>query len=201
MRPLRRFSRLSTEGATNARRIRCRHKLVHTRNERLNKVLGDQGEAFAARLLRARGYKVREIGGNYPVIDLEVSGSEDFRVSVKTSRSKRHVRLGSESSVSQLLDTDFVFAFMPKAADHELELEDGQYDLWIVPGAIARKDALWVHRTYLEESSAAGKARSGTAGILVKSYSRRPPQREVWGRWECYLEKWSGLPPALTPRD
>ncbi|QLQ12144.1 MAG: hypothetical protein HZY74_01035 [Brevundimonas sp.] len=38
----------------------------------MSKDIGDAGEALVASLLRKRGYRVREIGGNYPVIDLEV---------------------------------------------------------------------------------------------------------------------------------
>lgn len=116
----------------------------------MSKVHGDMGEAFVANLLRARGYMVREIGGNFPVIDLEVEGARPFRVSVKTSMSKRHIRLGREASVAQLRDTDFLFALMPRTGDAGLDLGTGAYDLLIVPGAVAREDALHVHRTYFE---------------------------------------------------
>jgi hypothetical protein len=53
-------------------------------------------------------------------------------------------------SVSALLDSDFVFAFMPKIGDPTIDLDGGRYDIWIVPGSIARADALWVHQTYLD---------------------------------------------------
>lgn len=162
----------------------------------MNKVHGDMGEAFVATLLRGRGYSVREIGGNYPVIDLEVEGAQRFRVSVKTSMSKRHVRLGREASVQQLRDTDFLFALMPKAGDAGLNLDAGAYDLLIVPGAVAREDALHVHRTYFETPTRSGGERKDTAGIIVKEYSGRPPQKEAWARWLRFNNGWSALPAA-----
>ena len=159
------------------------------------KKLGEAGEAEVARVLRSRGYTVREIGGNYPVIDLEVDASRDFRISVKTSASKRHVRLGSTASISQLRDSDFVFAIMPQVGGEALSPELKDYDLWIIPGGVARADALWVHETYLALPSRTGAERSGSAGVLVKSYSSRPSQREVWERWARYAGAWSVLPP------
>jgi hypothetical protein len=160
----------------------------------MNKVVGDAGEARVAALLRGRGYDVTEIGGNFPTIDLVVHGSSNFRVSVKTSASKRHVRLGTPKSVSALLDSDFVFAFMPKIGDPTIDLDGGRYDIWIVPGSIARADALWVHQTYLDVRVGEASSSSGNAGILVKSYSRRGPQVETWRRWEGYLDRWDVLP-------
>ena len=160
----------------------------------MNKRIGDEGEAFAAELLRLRGYRVREIGGNYPVIDLEVEGSSCFRVSVKTSASKRHVRMGREASVGQLRGDDFIFAFMPQLNASFIDLSAGKYDLLIIPGAMARQDALWVHKTYLANSSSSGGTLSGSAGVMVKSYSKRIQQREVWERWIRCLDNWSALP-------
>lgn len=163
----------------------------------MNKPLGDQGEATAARLLRERGYSVREIGGNFPVIDLIVTGESEFRVSVKTSASKQHVRMGRESSVARLLDQDFVFAFMPATA-LPLDLSSGIFRLFILPGRTARCDALHVHQTYLATRSRDGEDRTGVSGIIVKGYSRRPAQAETWKRWQFFENRWDLLPKACT---
>lgn len=162
----------------------------------MSKDIGDAGEALVASLLRKRGYRVREIGGNYPVIDLEVEGSRPFRVSVKTSASKRHVRMGREASVAQLRNDDFVFAILPSPGGSTINLETGDFDLLILPGDMARTDALHVHRTYLAEPGRNGQARSPTAGIMVKEYSHRPPQVEAWARWKEQKDRWDALPPA-----
>lgn len=160
----------------------------------MSKALGDAGELFVVELLRARGYAVAHIGGNYPVIDLEVDATRPFRVSVKTSQSKRHVRMGTEASISQLRDDDFLFALLPTSKTSVLRLAPGGYDLFIIPGLTARTDALHVHHTYLAEPGRSGSARSASAGVMVKEYSSRLPQREAWGRWVQFRESWSLLP-------
>jgi len=160
----------------------------------MSKAVGDEGEAFVAELLRGRGYTVHHIGGNYPVIDLEVQASRPFRVSVKTSLSRRHVRMGREASVVQLRQDDYVFALMPIAGSMMTVLQSGGYDLLIIPGDVAREDALHVHRGYLANPSRSGQPRTGGAGVMVKEYSGRPQQRQVWERWLDFREAWSRLP-------
>lgn len=152
-------------------------------------ILGDLGEVFAKHLLEKRGYRVTHLGGNYPVIDLEVRASSDFRVSVKTSRSKRHVRMGRESSISQLGDDDFMFAFMPKVGAEDIDLDGGRYDLLILPGAVAREGGLFVHHAYL-----AGRASTGSFGVTVKGESRRAAQIKVWSEFQDYFDRWDLLP-------
>ena len=162
----------------------------------MNKTAGDEGEAFVAQLLRARGYTVRHIGGNYPVIDLEVDASRPFRVSVKNSLSRRHVRMGREASILQLRDDDYMFALMPMADSAMIVLQpSGGYDLLIIPGHVAREDALYVHRSYLAGPSRSGQPRTGSAGVMIKEYSSRSQQRQVWERWLHYREAWDQLPP------
>jgi len=160
----------------------------------MSKILGDQGEVFVADLLTAKGYSVRHIGGNYPVIDLEVEAVRPFRVSVKTSQSKRHVRMGTEKSVLQLRDDDFVFALMPISNSAPFRLVSGGYELLIVPGTRARIDALHIHRSWLAQASRSGAPRSPSAGVIVKEYSGRAEQREVWARWRRFEENWQALP-------
>lgn len=155
--------------------------------------LGEAGEVCAAQLLEARGYRVRHIGGNYPTIDLEVDASTPFRVSVKTSATKRHVRMGRQTSLAQLRDNDFLFAFMPPVGSGEINLDTGHYDLLILPGDVAREGGLYVHRTYVE-----GREATGSFGVTVKSESRRGPQVETWQRFVAYANRWDLLPaPAV----
>ena len=159
----------------------------------MSKELGDWGEATAAQLLTKRGYQVDHLGGNYPVVDLLISGASPFRVSVKTSASKQHVRLGTEKSVSNLRDDDFVMAFLPRGKE-PLDLADAVYRLLILPGNVARDDALCVHRNYLAFSRSDGAGRTGNAGIIVKGYSRRLDQVETWKRWLTFEDRWDLLP-------
>lgn len=159
----------------------------------MSKELGDRGEALAVQLLTKRGYQVNHVGGNYPVVDLLISCSRPFRVSVKTSGSKQHVRLGTEKSVSNLRDDDFLMAFLPRPSG-EFDLSNGVYRILIIPGLVARTDALHVHHRYLALRGSSGANHSGTAGIMVKGYSRRPDQVEAWKRWLTFEERWDLLP-------
>lgn len=152
-------------------------------------ILGDRGEVFAKHLLEKRGYQVTHLGGNYPVIDLEVRASSNFRVSVKTSSSKRHVRMGRESSIGQLGDDDFMFAFMPKVGAADIDFDQGLYDLLILPGAIAREGGLFVHHAYL-----AGRPSTGSFGVTVKGESRRAAQIKIWTEFQDYFDRWDLLP-------
>lgn len=159
----------------------------------MNKELGDLGEKFSAKLLQERGFNVEHLGGNYPVVDLLVAGSSSFRVSVKTSLSKQHVRLGKEKSVSSLQNTDFVLAFLPPIGTL-LDFDSNAYRTLILPGMMARNDAIHVHRSYLAKKSNTGLDRSGNAGILIKGYSRRVEQVETWKRWMEFEDRWDILP-------
>jgi hypothetical protein len=163
----------------------------------MSKIIGDEGEQVVAKLLQDRGYSVRLIGGNYPVIDLEVDAERPFRVSVKTSASKRHVRMGSPNSLAQLRDDDFLIAILPKIGSGFIDLADNEFEVLIIPGDVARDGGLHVHETYLEEQKAKGKVASGSAGVLVKSYSRRLPQLETWAKFELCANRWDLLPSAI----
>lgn len=159
----------------------------------MNKSVGDQGEAFVAELLRRRGYRVREVGGNFPTVDLFVDHPVEFRVSVKTSASRPHVRLGRETSLARLRDDDFVFAIFPKS-DVPFGLSEGGHRLLIIPGGVARDGGLEVHRAYLAGKSADGEKADGAAGVIVKGYSKKPLQQRVWANWLTYENGWHRLP-------
>lgn len=151
------------------------------------KQLGDLGEAHAARLLRERGFEVTELEVNAPTYDLEVRrGSRSFFVSVKVSRSKQHVSLGSRKSVSRLTQGNFVFAFIPKAANEISEMVPSEYTLLILPADEVREESLRVHDAYWA-------ARGGDKGyrVMVKGYGSH--HREIWPRWMRYADAWSQL--------
>ena len=162
----------------------------------MNKRIGDAGEILAAKLLRDKGYAVELIGGNYPVVDLIVHGQSDFRVSVKTSNKKHHVRLGRDTSLEQIRDDDFVFAFLPIEPDQEIGFSGGEYRLLIMPGQMVREDALAVHHAYLASKSTSGVSRTGSAGVMVKGYSNKPIHVQTWVKWMAFEDRWELLPAA-----
>lgn len=158
-----------------------------------SRALGDAAEAFAKKLLEARGYAASMLPTNSPTYDLEVAGNCRFYVSVKASRSRQHVRLGSLSTVQRLQEGSFVFAFMPIPGRGELMIPDGPYRLLIVPGAVARDDSIALHHSY---HAARGTDPITGYSLIVKGYSRRQHQRDVWARWAAYEDAWSLLPPS-----
>ena len=91
------------------------------------RMLGDAAELFAKALLEDRGYTAQLLQNNYPTYDIEVYGSCRFLISVKASRSKQHVRLGTRASAGRLGPDGFVFAFMPLLGRSDLALTEGGY--------------------------------------------------------------------------
>jgi len=164
----------------------------------MNRKLGKEGQEFAREILQKRGYRVMECSPSYKAVNLEVEGCDkSFRISVKTSRTRRHVRLGQVSSVECLRDDDFVFAFMPLEDGIEILFRDGEYDLWIIPGKKAREDGLRVHDSWMSEPKRDGTLRSTTFGVTVKGYSQRSIQKQVWDKWRLnFHQAWHLLPPA-----
>lgn len=156
------------------------------------KELGDIAEFYALELLEARGYSGRLLPTNYPTFDIEISSERSFRVSVKASAKVQHVRLGSISSVSRLTVGSFVFAFVPAPNSKELKFEPDGYQLLIVPGEIAKGDGLALSASYITEKNK--PCDYVGSGVMVKGYSRRPHQVEVWSKWQTYVNAWSLLP-------
>jgi hypothetical protein len=89
--------------------------------------------------------------------------------------------MGREASIQQLRRDDYVFALMPVAGSGMTVLRPGGYDLLVIPGYVAREDALHIHRSYLEGLSRSGQPRTGSAGVMVKEYSSHP-NRSRYGR-------------------
>ena len=160
----------------------------------MSKLIGDAGEVLAADLLGQRGYQVELIGGNYPVVDLIVRGKPEFRVSVKTSRTKYHVRLGRDTSLAQLRDNDFVFALLPTVPNGEIGFAPGKFRTLILPGRMVREDGLAIHNAYLQGKLKNGGTPSGSAGVMVKGYSRKPIHQQTWSKWMTFEDRWDLLP-------
>jgi len=157
-------------------------------------MLGDAAELFAITLLEAHGYTAKQLRNNYPTYDIAVDGSCQFLISVKASSSKQHVRLGTRASAGRLEPDGFVFAFMPPDDRDNLILAEGGYKLLIVPGDVARDDSIALQRSYLAER---GKDPDSIYySLMVKGYSRRQHQRDVWARWLRYENAWDLLPQA-----
>jgi len=155
------------------------------------KELGNLGEDHAAALLQARGYEVEKLPVNAPTYDLRVKGkNQEFFVSVKVSREKQHVSIGSRSSVLRLTKGNFVFAFMPNAVPEITALDPKQYRLLILPAETVRDESLLVHDAYWAE-------KGGDAGyrVMVKGYGSH--HRSIWPTWLEYAEAWHLLPSAL----
>jgi hypothetical protein len=80
-----------------------------------SKELGNAGEQLSVDLLIARGHVASLLSINYPTYDIKASrNGMEFYVSVKVSRTREHVRLGSRKSVLCLSKGNFVFAFLPR---------------------------------------------------------------------------------------
>ena len=157
------------------------------------KILGNATEEFVVRLLSDRGYSASLLPTNYPTYDIHVVGTSEFFVSVKASASKQHVRLGSRRSVERLTSDSFVFALMPKPGKKELVLCEGGYRLLIIPGDVAKYDSI-----ALSESYAAHRGIAGEYGysLMVKEYSKRQHQIEIWSKWAAYEDAWATIPLA-----
>ena len=166
---------------------------------------GDRAEAFAEELLVQRGYAVRNLNHvrrNTVTVDLEVEGQgAPFYISVKSCWSpNRQLRLGTPTSLALLPDTAFVMAFLPCAKGEELDLAEGRHTLWIIPGNIARDEALAAHCHY-----AAYNPGSAHHSVMVKDKVDRTEATRsgsVFKRWAGkYDEAWHLLPEpfALPP--
>lgn len=153
------------------------------------KQLGDDGEQHTCELLREHGYSVELLQVNARTYDVRASsGNTEFLVSVKVSRDKQHVRLGSRRSVLGLEAGNFVFAYLPLPGSEITSLTGRLYALLILPAAIVRTDSLSIHDAYWIEKNKDPNIFS----VMVKGYGRH--HREMWPRWLGYRDAWSILP-------
>ena len=153
-----------------------------------SKQLGDAGEAHALALLQSRGYEANLLRTNAPTYDLSVSGNGvNFFVSVKVSREKQHVRLGSRNAVLRLVRGNFVFAFLPNDRQELTAFEPGKYRLLILPAQLAKEDSLSIHDAYW-----AAKGGDANYSVMVKGYGSH--HRTMWPKWLSYTDAWNILP-------
>jgi hypothetical protein len=146
------------------------------------------GERHAVDLLIARGYAATTLPTNFPTYDIEASrNGSTFFVSVKVSRDKQHVRLGSRSSVERLSEGNFVFAFLPKPGLAITDLDPAQYTLLILPATLAKNDGLRVHDAYWAE-----KGNAQEYSVMVKGYGKH--HKAIWPIWMTYADAWRQLP-------
>ena len=157
--------------------------------------LGEAGEHLALTYLLNRGYAARHIGGNNPIFDIAVDGSKPFRVSVKTSGSRLHVRLGQLHMLRQMRDDDIVVALLPTCDNQPLDLRAGRHLVLVAPGKIAREDGLAVSEAWLAGTTRDGRPRSPSAGAMLKFYKKSGLHPGIWRRWQAYNNNWSVLPP------
>jgi hypothetical protein len=160
------------------------------KNERISSLqLGNDGEDYALQSLQARGYSVRRLPTNTATYDLEVEHPDRrFLISVKVSRTKQHVRLGTRDSVLRLSKGNFLFAYMPTPG-HEIEhLSFSPHVLLIIPAEIARSDSLLIHDRYWEDKG----RKPDTFSVMVKGYGSH--HREMWPQWMQFQNAWHLLP-------
>jgi len=158
--------------------------------------LGEAGEHIVLTQLLQRGYAARHIGGNNPIFDIAVDGPNPFRVSVKTSGLRLHVRLGQLHMLRQLRDDDFVVALTPTADNQPFDPRPGRHLVFVAPGKVAREDGLRVSEAWLAGTTRDGRPRSASAGAILKFYKKSGPHPEVWTRWQTYQNNWTILPQA-----
>lgn len=153
-----------------------------------SKALGNAGEAHAQQLLEQRGYVVTSLATNAPTYDLRAKrGDAEFLVSVKVSRSKQHVRLGTRNSALGLVKGNFVFAFLPLPGQELSSFPAQPYVLLILPAELARDDSLRVHDAYW-----AAKGNGDRYSVMVKGYGSH--HKAMWPTWMSYADAWHLLP-------
>ena len=136
--------------------------------------LGDRAEAFAETLLVSRGFHVVNLNKpkrNHQLFDLAASkDGRSVRVSVKSDRRLRQVSLGPPSTLAQLPDDVVVMAFLPIRKGVEIRFESGDFELLIIPGAVARNEGLAVHKHYVATHPGSADHR-----VMVKDKIDRNP--------------------------
>lgn len=151
------------------------------------KLLGDEGEKFALRLLVDHGHAASLLPTNFPTYDIKVDcGATTFFVSVKTARERQHLRLGKRSSVERLSEGNYVFAFLATDPSGIRFTPEG-YVLLILPAAEVREFAIPLHDAYW-----AAKGKPDGYTVMIKAYDRR--HAELWSKWLRYQDAWAQLP-------
>ena len=157
--------------------------------------IGRQAEDLAYRLLEERGFRVRNLNderSNYRLYDLKATkNGRETRVSVKCARANRQFRLGPRERLAQLEDDCVVMVFLPTEKGREIDFDVG-YELLIIPGHIARADAIAAHDHYVRTHPG-----SAAHSVMVKDkVDRNEGTRSgaVFKSWhERFLNAWDRI--------
>jgi hypothetical protein len=160
--------------------------------------VGDRGELLVKNLLENRFFEVEMLRRNYPTYDLiaRKNGTEVW-VSVKTCRDKkRNLRIGKTNILEKLRDEDVMICLLPSEKGVDIDLDGDNYELWIVPGNIARKEGIAIHEHYHKETPIDHPSRNNP--VMVKDKLDNTNGRSIAGaafyRWaEKYKDNWNHL--------
>lgn len=164
--------------------------------------IGDLGEAEALWLLTGRGYtgsNLNDLRRNTWTYDLQIETIRGpAQISVKTARARRDVSLGRPRSLRRLVDDAFLMILMPPAKKQEIQISPGGYHLLIVPGHVARDEALSMHYDYWGDEIT--KAEENT--VRIKDEVNHPGSRSraghVFASWnQRFREAWHLLPESI----
>jgi hypothetical protein len=150
--------------------------------------IGKQAETLAASLLIQRGFSVRNLNEerpNNPLYDLNATkNGNEILVSVKCARAKRQLRVGSPQMLTKMRDDCVVMAFLPAEQDKEIEFCPGGYELLIVPGQVARDEALAAYYHYIA-------THPGSVGhaVMVKDKIDRNERTRSGAVFKCWHER------------
>ncbi len=159
------------------------------------KEVGDAGERYALQLLLARGYRARLLRRNHHRVDIEVEAIRHFCISVKTSSTPNEVSVGRETTIANLADSDFMFAFLPFEKRDNLEMSAATHQLMILPAAMVREDVALINRVYRSTPKRDGTPKSTSGPSRVKFTKLSGAHPEVCARWLTYRDRWDILPP------
>lgn len=157
------------------------------------------GEKFVHQSLVRRGYRAELLRRNYPTYDIRTGSARgECMVSVKTSKSSQHVRLGKERAIEQLTRGNFVIALMPFDGQEEITIEPGKCRVLVIPAEVAKADGMKVTEEYYAES----KTRKRWGEVIVKGYSSKRSHPQVWAHWIAeFSDAWHLLPPVAAAPD
>ena len=155
--------------------------------------IGRQAETLAESLLLQRGFAVRNLNeerSNNRLYDLvAVKNRNEIVVSVKCARANRQLRLRRPRILDQMRDDCVVMAFLPTERGKEIEFSSGGYEVLIIPGRIARDEALAAHKHYV-----ATHPGSADHSVMVKDKVDRNEHTRsgaVFKSWhERFLNAW-----------
>ena len=168
-------------------------KQSYRRNDTVE--IGDSGEEVVRQLLEARQFDVEMLKRNYPTYDLVArKDNQEVWVSVKTCRNKnRHLRIGKKESLEKLKDQDVMICLLPVEKDKEINLDGGEFELWIIPGPVAREEGIAVYERYHRGKPLDHQGRKYP--VMIKDKNDAPTGRSISGatfhRWsKKYKDNW-----------